>query len=299
MPALTSVTDPLDPRLDAYRDIREGDLVGRKGRFVAEGEVVLRVLVSRSPYRTELVLVAENRLAAVEADLARLPGEVPVYVVGRDAMAAIAGFPIHRGLLAIGRRPDPPSADALLAGLPARALILGLVGLANHDNVGGVFRNAAAFGADAVLIDAATCDPLYRKAIRVSVGAALIVPFARVPEGAALAELLARHGFETLALSPAGREALSAVVPGARTALLLGTEGAGLPPGILAGSRTVAIPMRAGFDSLNVATASGIALHHRRACAMPPHAAGGQRRPGDDPGGADPATSAAGQARLP
>ena len=88
-------------------------------------------------------------------------------------------------------------------------------------------------------------------------------------------------------------------VPGARTALLVGTEGAGLPPGILAGSRTVAIPMRAGFDSLNVATASGIALHHLRACAMPPHAAGGQRRPGDGPGGADPATSAAGQARLP
>jgi tRNA G18 (ribose-2'-O)-methylase SpoU len=177
-------------------------------------------------------------------------------------MAAVVGFQIHRGLLAIGRRPEPPSADGLLSALPPRALVLGLVGLANHDNVGGVFRNAAAFGADAVLIDGATCDPLYRKAIRVSVGAALIVPFARAATGAALADLFARHGFETLALSPKGREALSAVVPAPRTALLLGAEGAGLPPALLAGSRTVAIPMAAGFDSLNVATASGIALYH-------------------------------------
>ena len=142
------------------------------------------------------------------------------------------------------------------------ATVLGLVGLANHDNVGGVFRNAAAFGADAVLLDETSCDPLYRKAIRVSVGAALITPFSRGGTAGDLVGALAAAAFEVVALSPAGAEPLASYRRAPRTALLLGAEGPGLPPALLARTRTVRIGMAAGFDSLNVATASGIALHH-------------------------------------
>ena len=142
--------------------------------------------------------------------------------------------------------------------------MVGLVGLANHDNVGGIFRNAAAFGCDAVVTDATTCDPLYRKAIRVSVGGTLLVPFARVGSGGAMIDVLERSGFDVVALSPAGREPLSAVHRRGRMAVLLGAEGPGLPTDVLDRVRTAAIPMAGGFDSLNVATASGIVLHHLR-----------------------------------
>ncbi|MDE2487329.1 MAG: RNA methyltransferase, partial [Alphaproteobacteria bacterium] len=136
-----------------------------------------------------------------------------------------------------------------------------LFGIANHDNMGGLFRNAAAFGADAVLIDAASCDPLYRKAIRVSVGATLTVPFARVGAAAQSVEALAAAGFELIALSPSGRNALADLAAAPRQAALFGAEGPGLGPEVVARSRTVAIPMAGGFDSLNVATTSGIVLH--------------------------------------
>jgi tRNA G18 (ribose-2'-O)-methylase SpoU len=177
-------------------------------------------------------------------------------------MDAIVGFPIHRGVLAVARRAPLPPVRDLLAGLPEGALVVGLVGLANHDNVGGIFRNAAAFGAGAVLLDRETCDPLYRKAIRVSVGGALVVPFTRVESAEAMVEALRAAGFEVISLSPRGREALSQVRPSRRTALLLGAEGPGLPADVLARTRSVSIPMSGGFDSLNVATTSGIALHH-------------------------------------
>jgi tRNA G18 (ribose-2'-O)-methylase SpoU len=185
---------------------------------------------------------------------------VPVYAASPALMDSIAGFAMHRGVLAAGERSELSPA-ALLAGLPSRALVVGLSGIANHDNMGGLFRNAAAFGVAAVLLDATSCDPLYRKAIRVSVGAALTLPFARVPRGAELARTLIDAGFETLALSPAGDETLDSVRLAPRQAVLFGAEGPGLPPATLAAARTVRIPMAAGFDSLNVATASGIVLH--------------------------------------
>jgi len=173
----------------------------------------------------------------------------------------VVGFPIHRGILALVRRPER-SAEAVIAGLPARALVVALVGVANHDNMGGVFRNAAAFGADAVLLDDTCCDPLYRKAIRVSVGAALTVPFARAGSAEAMAERLAAAGFELAALSPRGEDELGALRLGPRAAVLLGAEGPGLPEAILRRVRTVRIAMAGGFDSLNLATTSGIVFHH-------------------------------------
>ncbi len=249
--------------------MRERDLIRREGRFVAEGEVVLRVLLTGSRFPVESLLLAENQVERLGALLAGIPPEAPVYVASREVLDAIAGFPIHRGILAIGSRTPPPSPAALLGTLPDEALVVGLVGLANHDNVGGIFRNAAAFGADAVLLDSETCDPLYRKAIRVSVGGALKVPFTRAPSAEGLCDTLENAGFDIVALSPSGRETLSSVRRAGRTALLLGAEGPGLPDRILARCRTVSIPMAGGFDSLNVATTSGIALYQLTAGVMP------------------------------
>jgi tRNA G18 (ribose-2'-O)-methylase SpoU len=262
MPNLIAIDDPLDPRIAAYRDVRERDLVGRDGHFMAEGEVVLNVLAAGARHRMVSALIVEKRLDRLMPLLAPLPDDVPVYRAPQAVFDAIAGFPMHRGILAIGRRETPPPATDLLAGLGARALVVALFGIANHDNMGGIFRNAAAFGADAVLLDGACCDPHYRKAIRVSVGASLIVPFARLAAGEDAVDLLGRHGFETVSLSPAGSTSLARLDRAPRVAALFGTEGPGLPAELLARTRTVAIPMAGGFDSLNVATTSGIVLHH-------------------------------------
>jgi len=257
-----TISDPDDPRIETYRAVRERDLVGREHRFIAEGEVVLRVLLRQSRFAVESVLLAENRLDGLSDALGALPAGIPVYVAPRQVMDAIAGFPIHRGILAVAHRTPLPPVAELLAGLPSKALVVGLVGLANHDNVGGIFRNAAAFGAQAVLLDPETCDPLYRKAIRVSVGGALVVPFSRAASADAMVQALQDAEFEVVSLSPSGREVLTQLRRAPRTALLLGAEGPGLPRTLLERTRTVSIPMSGGFDSLNVATTSGIALHH-------------------------------------
>ncbi len=256
------ITDPDDPRIEAYRNIRERDLVGREGLFVAEGQVVLAMLVASEAYRPQSLLIAAHRLPALAAMIEPLADDIPVYAAAQPVLDAIAGFPLHRGILAIGRRVDTPTADALLARLPDEADVLLLSAIANHDNMGGIFRNAAAFGAKAILLDADCCDPLYRKAIRVSVGAALLVPFARVPRDEDPLALLDRHGFTALALSPSGATTLSRAPVARRNAVMLGAEGPGLSPDLLNRATSVRIAMAPGFDSLNVATTSGIVLHH-------------------------------------
>lgn len=263
---IVQVTEADDPRIAGFRAVRERDLVGRQGGFMAEGEVVLRLLAgrlgTRGGHRLTSVLLSEAQAERLADLVAGLPEELPVYVAPQGVMDAIVGFPIHRGILALGAARPLPEVGALLDGLGPRALVVAALGLTNHDNMGGIFRNAAAFGADAVILDDASCDPLYRKAIRVSVGASLVVPFARVPDAGALIALLGARGFEAVALSPSGRETLSRLARPPRVAALFGTEGPGLPPDVMARVRTVAIPMAAGFDSLNVATTSGIVLHH-------------------------------------
>lgn len=259
------IDDPEDPRTADYRDVRERDLVGRRGLFVAEGEVVLRALAgAASRFRPVSALIAAERAARLAPLLESLPEETPIYAAAQPVMDAIAGFHIHRGVLALGERVAPPSAEALLAAAPADAVVAVMCGVGNHDNVGGVFRNAAAFGAHAALLDARCCDPLYRKAIRVSVGAVLRTPFARFGAAPDLPDLLDRHGFAAVALSPSGAQPLHRYRPAGRTALILGSEGPGLPPEVLARCVTVRIPMADGFDSLNVAATSAIALHHLR-----------------------------------
>lgn len=261
-PAAETIADPDDPRLEPYARMRERDLVGRAGRFIAEGEVTLRLLLGRrTRFRAESILLAPERWPGLAGDVAACPEPPPVYLAAKAVMSAVTGFPIHRGVLAIGMRGKEPDAAAIVPPPPAQALVLGLAGLTNHDNVGSAFRNAAAFGADAVLLDAGSCDPLYRKSIRVSAGAALIQPFARLPAGQDWLQAAAAFSLEALALSPAATETLDDLAVPARALLILGTEGPGLDAATLARARPVRIPMAAGFDSLNVATAAGIALH--------------------------------------
>jgi len=251
-----------DPRIEPYREIRERDLVGRQGLFIAEGEVVLRHLAAGGRFRMASALIDSKRLEKLAPMFAALPDEVPVFHARQEVLSAIAGFPLHRGILGIGRRGEPVAAEQLLASPGESGLLLVLHGIANHDNLGAIFRNAAAFCVDGVVLDAHCCDPLYRKALRVSVGAALRVPFARLAPGEDALALLTRRAIEAIALTPRGELPLSELRRSARMAVLLGAEGPGLAEEVIAGAHSVRIPMAHGFDSLNVATTSGIVLHH-------------------------------------
>ncbi len=263
--SIERIDDLHDPRVADYRELRDRDLAARREAFMAESEVVLRVLAARGRYPVRSVLLTDSRLEKVADALAVLPPGVPIYLAAQRVMNEVVGFPIHRGILASCERTPLETPAALLAGLgPGRARIVIAEALKNHDNVGGVFRNAAAFGAAAVLIDHATCDPLYRKAIRVSVGAALFVPFARAPSCLELVSAAQGAGFHCLALSPRlDAQALDTLATApARVALVVGTEGAGLSDAVMRQcDGLVRIAMAPGFDSLNVATSAGIALH--------------------------------------
>lgn len=263
MTTFTRITDPADPRIEPFTDIRERDLRRAQNRFVAEGTVVLAMLAAahrRGDFTAEAILVLENRITGLDNILRQFPDDIPIYVADKAVMNAIAGFDIHRGVLALGRRTETSDALTLIQSVPANALVVVAIGIANHDNVGSIFRNAAAFGADAVLLDETCCDPLYRKALRVSVGAVLKVPYIRGGTSAEIIAALHEAGFALWGLSPSGRTDLRAIVPSPRIALLTGTEGEGLPPKILASIETARIAQAPGLDSLNAATATGIAL---------------------------------------
>lgn len=260
------ISDAEDPRIAEFHAIRDRDLTGRGGRFIAEGTVVLRMLAAAhakgeaGDFIAEKILLLENRVAGLGEILDGFPQDVPVYVASSDVLDRIVGFHLHRGVLALGRRHREPSAKDLLAALPEKALVVAAFGIANHDNIGSIFRNAAAFGADAVLLDAACCDPLYRKSLRVSVGSVLSVPYAR-EEAVELLTTLADRDFAIWGLSPAGQTEIRDVPSHPRMALITGTEGEGLPPHILSAVRTARIAQAPGLDSLNAATATGIALY--------------------------------------
>lgn len=264
MIAPIQIDDADDPRIAPFRALRDRDLRESGGAFIAEGRVVLDVLLSQSRFSLEAGLVLDRKLPGLAGMLDRWPGAAPLYVAAQGVIDAIAGFHLHRGVLALGRENEVETPDALLARLPAEALVVAAVGMANHDNVGALLRNAAAFDADAALFDSSSCDPLYRKAIRVSVGAALQTPFVRAGSGNDVVGALERHGFAIWALSPAGAEDLHRMKPPPRLALLVGTEGQGLPAEMLGRLQTVRVRMSSRFDSLNVAAATAIALHHAR-----------------------------------
>jgi tRNA G18 (ribose-2'-O)-methylase SpoU len=253
-----------DPRVAPYLAVKERDLIRRDGLFIVEGKVTLGRLVEASRFAVKSVFLAESRLEPLAETLAKLHPTIPVYAAPQDVMDGVAGFHLHRGVLALARRGADQTCEALIAQVVTQptATLLALVDLSNHDNVGACFRNAAALGADGVLLDAGSCDPLYRKSIRVSAGMALSLPFARSGTGADMLVALQRHDFEIWALTPSGGEPLPGLVPPPRLALMLGTEGPGLPSSLMARARRVSIPMAAGVDSLNVATAGAIALAH-------------------------------------
>jgi tRNA G18 (ribose-2'-O)-methylase SpoU len=215
-------------------------------------------------YRLRSILVNEAALRDLHPLVGGLDPGVPVYLCGNGDFQGITGFHIHRGCLALVERPAPQSIVDVLAGA---GTVVVLEGVANADNVGGVFRNAAAFGA-AVILTPTACDPLYRKAIRTSMGAVLTVPFARADEWPAALTGIRDAGFTLAALTPREPSVpLAEWRPGrARIALLVGAEGAGLSAE--AASRAdvrVRIPTTGAVDSLNLAVAVGIALFALRA----------------------------------
>lgn len=250
-----------DERLSPFRDVGDAELRRQRGECLVEGRTVVRRLLQEQPDRTRAVLLSQAAADAMSDALAVMP-DLPVYVVPTAAMQAITGFNLHRGCLAVASRGPDRDWRALLA--PCRRVLL-LEGVGNPDNVGGLFRTARALGVDAVLLGPGTGDPLYRKAIRVSCGASLVVPFADVtPWPSALAEL-SRAGFAVWALTPDDQarsldDACDAGVP-ERLAVMVGAEGPGLSESSLAAaSRRVRIPINRSADSLNVVVAAGIVL---------------------------------------
>jgi tRNA G18 (ribose-2'-O)-methylase SpoU len=265
------VDDPRDDRLIDYRNVPDAELLAGRGIFVAEGRLVVRRLIAGSRFAVRSVMVTDAARAALE-EMLSARGELPVYVVPQALTATIAGFDIHRGCLAIGERPAPAGWEAVASGAvnigtaSGAATLVVLERIANADNVGGIFRNAAAFGAGAVLLDPATTDPLYRKAIRTSMGAALHVPFGRAHAWPEALHRLRSRGCALIAMTPSPSAATLRDVAGALgstpAALVLGHEGEGLSQAAIeACTHQARIPIAAGVDSLNVAAAAAIALY--------------------------------------
>ncbi len=260
-----TVEDPADPRIAGYRDARDGELRLREGLFLAEGRLLVRRLLEASRFPVHSLLVTPPALDDLR-DLLAGDDSTPVRVASAETIRAIVGFKFHRGCLALGVRGTPLAPETLMDPVGPRTL-LALEGVADPDNVGAVFRNAAAFGAAGVLLSRHCADPLYRKAIRVSMGATLSLPFAQVPDWPTALAALRRAGYRLVALCPAAEaedisEVAARVPRRPRLALLLGAEGKGLSDTTRAAADVeVRIPMAAGVDSLNVAAACGIALH--------------------------------------
>ncbi len=256
------VTDPGDSRVDDFRDLthadRRPDRPGGRGLVIAEGTIVVRRML-RSRYAVRALLGVERRSQELGDDLSTEPA--PFYLADPDVMARIVGFHLNRGVLAIADRPAPVPAAELLLGAGSVAV---LEGVGDSENLGSIFRNAAGLGVDAVLLGPGCGDPLYRRSVRVSMGDVLLIPFGPLtgqwPE---IANLLHRNDFFIAALTP-GSSALplrQAGLTGRKVALLLGSEGPGLSaPALAAADVQVRVPMAAGVDSLNVATAGAIAF---------------------------------------
>jgi tRNA G18 (ribose-2'-O)-methylase SpoU len=253
----------MSPVLDDFRALNDPERRRRVersgGYFVVEGTFAVEELL-RSRYPVRALLASARKEAAVRALVAASPRpDAPVLVLPQDELTGLAGFAFHRGVLASADRLALPAAEDLVRDATRVAV---LEGLTDHENLGALFRNAAAFGIDAVLLDATTADPLYRRSVRVSVGHVLHVPWTRTDDWPGV---LRANGFTTVALTPDPQarpiDDLAASPP-ARVAFLLGTEG----PGLSQDARTRAdvearIPISPRVDSLNVATAAAIAFH--------------------------------------
>jgi tRNA G18 (ribose-2'-O)-methylase SpoU len=258
--ATVEITDPADPRLADYLGLT--DVVRRvkhepeKGFFIAEGQLVMR-RAAQAGCLPRSVLLAPNRVDDLLPELADL--DCPTYVASLEVMHAVTGFHVHRGALAAFGRPPVPTAAEVLA-TTQRVLVLENVN--SPTNLGAVFRSAAGLGLDAVLLSPTCCDPLYRRAMRVSMGEVLAVPYAYLDAWPTGLEIVRAAGFQVLAMTPSpDATRLEDVVlgDGDKAALLLGAEGPGLTVEAMAASdRRVRISMAHGVDSLNVAAAAAV-----------------------------------------
>lgn len=260
--AIVPITDPTDPRLSEYALLGNPAALRRRHLFVAEGRLVVRRLLEsrRYPVRSVLVNDAARRSLADVLDAA--PGHTAVYVAPARIIESVTGYDIHRGCLALAERPAEPPADALLDG---RTIVI-LERVIDADNMGALFRNAAAFRANGVLLSPGCCDPLYRKAVRTSSGAVLAMPFATTAPWPESLDAIRARGFVLVATTPRpDADDIRDALPPLRArpmALLFGTEGDGLSEAAMArADRRVRVPIAAGVDSLNVATAAAIVLH--------------------------------------
>jgi tRNA G18 (ribose-2'-O)-methylase SpoU len=264
---VTPVTSLDDPRIADYQLVTDPAALLRAGLFVAEGRLVVRRLLESPRFRTQSVLVSPTAYMALADVLERVEPQCGIYVVEQALMSAVAGFHVHRGCLALAVR--PPVTRYGESPIPAQARrLLVLEGVNNPDNVGGVFRSAAAFGVEIVVLGPGCGDPWYRKAIRTSMAATLQVPFvdATAEWPRALVALRAA-GVRLVALTPAaGAGTIDRLPRGLpRVAVLVGTEGAGLSMEALAAADDrVRIPMRDGVDSLNLTVAASIAMYHMK-----------------------------------
>lgn len=272
--AVIDITDPADPRVDDFRDLnsvdRRPDLPSGRGLVIAEGVLVVqRMLASR--FAPHAFLGTDRRLTELAADLGGVPA--PFYRASAEVMADVVGFHLNRGVLAAARRaPDLAVADLVR---DARTVAV-LEGVNDHENLGSIFRNAAGLGVDAVIFGSGCADPLYRRSVRVSMGHALLVPFARAQSWPGELEILRDNGFHLLAMTPdPAARALSDVVGelrDAKAAVLVGAEGPGLTETVMrACDERVRIPMARGTDSLNVATAAALAFYSLSECRTNRH----------------------------
>ena len=265
--SIERIVDAADPRVAEYRGLSDPGQLRSQGLFVAEGRLVVRRVIEDARLPIRSLLVNDAALRDLGPLLDTLDRPVPIYVCETAGFLGITGFPIHRGCLALVERPEALSIGAVLVSASTAVV---LEGVTDADNIGGVFRNAEAFAAGAVILSPTCCDPLYRKAVRTSMGAVLRVPFARASEWPAALTWIREAGFTVAALTPrepsetirqfaarhAGRPAGQA-----RLALVVGTEGAGLTADAeSAADVRVRIPIAGGVDSLNLAVAVGVAL---------------------------------------
>jgi tRNA G18 (ribose-2'-O)-methylase SpoU len=252
--------DPADPRAAGYAHVGDSGWLRDRGLFVAEGRLVVERLIAAGRFTIRSILLTSSALEAMAGPLAAV--RCPVYLVSRQAMETLTGFDFHRGCLALAER----APIARLPPVKSQRRLLGMESVGNPDNVGGLFRVAEAFGAEMVLLDPASGDPLYRKAIRTSMGAVLRLPYLRLESWPADLETLRSNGFKVVALTPRPSAAPLDVYSRSirqedRLIVIVGAEGPGLSEAVLRlADALVRIPVVGGVDSLNVVVAAGIAL---------------------------------------
>lgn len=256
---LEHVADPGDVRVAQYTALTDMDLrkvtEPAQGFFMAEGEKVIRRALAAGLEMLS-ALMESKWLPSLQP---ALPADVPVYLAPASLLRDITGYRVHRGALAVFRRPAPREASDILAGAGSAVLLEDLV---DHANVGAIFRSAAGLGVGAVLVTARCADPWYRRSVKTSMGAVFAVPWATLPDAATAVALAREAGMHTIALDPGAPMSLRQWRRREPTLLLLGSEGPGLSAAARAAAdQLLAIPMHNGIDSLNVANAATLACY--------------------------------------